>query len=112
MVDMLQTLRLVFVYPVLTASGLVWLIGFYLRYRHTHCTGDRWSMLAGAAMLAMGAMGLIALWTAGLTGFSAITSGMFTVGLVIMAALGLVGALRLFWGAWRLAGRNNKVETT
>lgn len=108
MVQLLQDLRLLVAYPMLTVAGMIWMAGFWIRWRHTHCAGDHWAMLAGLGMFVMGVSGVAALWIAGLTGFTSVTSTLFTVGLAMMALLGLVGAWRIFLGAWRLAGRDEQ----
>lgn len=101
-VEFWQTVRQLLLYPLLAVGGLAWALGFWTRYKSTHCAGDMWAGRMGAATAALGLMGTVSLWVATTTGgFSVRTTMMITLGVAAVALVLVWGALRLLVSGWR-----------
>jgi hypothetical protein len=95
-VEFWQNLRYAVIYPVLTVTGIGWAIGFYLHYHYTGVTSDRWAGRAGLAVAVFAACGMAGLFVAQQSGFSILTTVVFTFG-----TLAVVGVM--VWGSvWLL----------
>ena len=89
-------IRFLILYPVMVTFGLAWFAGFWMRWRRTRCTGDRWAAALGAAVAVWATAGILGLWWSKLTGFSGNTSFLFVIGASVPTVVIVAGTIRLF----------------
>lgn len=96
-----QDLRYLALYPSLMVFGAAYAVLFYVRWRTSRCAGDRWSVRMGIALVVWGFSGFLALAIASRTGFSVLTTTIFTMGALAPAVVLIWGVLRLGLESWR-----------
>lgn len=99
--ELLQQIRYVLIYPLMATTGLFWATVFLLRWRRGRCVGDFWAGVLGLAVAGWALAGVLALWLANRSGFSAATSLAFTLGLVGPAMALLMGTAVMLVRGWR-----------
>lgn len=93
--------RFLVLYPVMTTFGVAWCAAFWLRWRRTHCPGDRWASLLGAGLAAWAFAGIFWLWLSKSSGFGSATSLLFALGAAVPTLILVVGVLQMFVRGWR-----------
>jgi hypothetical protein len=99
--ELWTSIRFLVIYPILATFGLAWAVMFFFRWRRYHCLGDGWAALLGLTIAIWAGGGLIATWVAGLTGYGATTSIIFTIGMFSTTGVLVVGVATLFKKAWK-----------
>lgn len=97
-------------YPVLLVFGVAWCVFFGRSYRRGRCASDGWAFWLGAAVALTGACGFGALMVAQITGFSSVTSGIFTLGTLAPTVVVVVGSAAIWLDAWH-AGVDGRRRT-
>ena len=104
-----QQFRQIIIYPVIMVAGIGWGIIFLLQWRV--CTSRRFATLMpsllGFSLAAWASMAILALWVAGRTGFSQLSSALVTIGILtpaLVLASAVVYSLMVAWrrATWRI----------
>lgn len=89
-------------YPVLLVLGATWGMLFWFQYGRTRQRCQVWSAWLGASVAALGAAGFGSLVVARmLGGFSSVTSGVLTLGLLVIVVVLVAGVLATGVTMWR-----------
>ena len=110
--EMFTVIRFVVGYPLAIVAGLVWALGFGMRWWVSRA-GQRdgaagWAALAGVGAAVYGLTGLAALWMADRIGLGATTSALVTGGLGVLVGVLTAGALWVGRRAWRAGDGNSE----
>jgi len=100
-IETLQQVRFMVLYPAIATFGLFWAAVFWLRFRRGRCVGDFWAGTLALAMALWALAGIGALWIADRTGFSEVTSLAFTLGMLAPALVLCAGAAVMMVRGWR-----------
>lgn len=101
MIETLQQIRFLVLYPAMATFGLFWGGMFWLRWRRARCVGDFWSGALALAMAALALTGIAGLWMAQASGFSQMTSITYTVGLLAPVLVLCAGTAVMLVRGWR-----------
>ncbi len=101
MIEAMQQIRFVVLYPAIATFGVFWAVLFWLRFRRGRCVGDFWAGTLAMSMALWALSGIAALWVASETGFSQVTTVTFTVGLLAPALVLCAGVAVMMVRGWR-----------
>lgn len=94
-IEFWQNLRNIVIYPILAVTGLAWAIGFYLHYAFTGSISNRWAGRVGLSVAIFAMCGMSALSIAQRSGFSLMTTVIFTFGMAAPSAVMMWGTVWL-----------------
>lgn len=101
MIEAMQQIRFVVLYPAIATFGFFWAAVFWLRFRRARCVGDFWAGALAMGLALWALSGVAALWVASGTGFSLVTAVTFTVGLLAPALVLCAGVAVMMVRGWR-----------
>lgn len=101
MIETLQQIRFVVLYPAIATFGLFWAAVFWLRFRRARCVGDFWSGTLAVSMALWALSGIAALWIARKIGFTEVTGAAYTLGLLAPTLVLCAGVAVMMVRGWR-----------
>lgn len=101
MSDALTQIRFLIIYPAMATFGLFLAGIFWLRWRRARCVGDFWAGALALALAVMALAGIAGLLMARSSGFSAVTSTTFTLGLLAPVLVLCAGTAVMLVRGWR-----------
>lgn len=104
MIETLQTVRYLVLYPVIVVAATLWTGLLWTRWRRLGVATDFWSAQIGAAMGLWALLSIVGLWLASSRGFGTVTAWMVTLGALAVAGALTAATGTLLYRLWRRVG--------
>ncbi len=101
MIETLQTVRYLVLYPVIAVTATLWTGLMWTRWRRLGAATDFWSAQIGAAMGLWALLSIAGLWLASRQGFGAQTAWLVTLGALAVAGALTAATGTLLYRLWR-----------